>query len=113
VSVMAIAPPTPTPPKSHRTGTSSLENPPPPSDDVRARSLRLPSATALVIGSIIGTGVFTMPAVLGAGTLPALHERSTQLGQRLHDPYGLDGAEVTDEVFESPASVVSALSREA
>jgi basic amino acid/polyamine antiporter, APA family len=35
----------------------------------RARSLGLPSATALVIGSIIGTGVFTMPAVMaGAGT---------------------------------------------
>ncbi|MGH2266360.1 amino acid permease, partial [Enterococcus faecalis] len=35
----------------------------------RARELGLPSSTALVIGSIIGTGVFTMPAVLaGAGT---------------------------------------------
>src|SRR6266702_6583058 len=35
----------------------------------RARSLGLPSATALVIGSIIGTGVFTMPAVMAeAGT---------------------------------------------
>jgi APA family basic amino acid/polyamine antiporter len=34
-----------------------------------ASSLGLPSATALVIGSIIGTGVFTMPAVMaGAGT---------------------------------------------
>jgi APA family basic amino acid/polyamine antiporter len=32
--------------------------------------LGLPSATALVIGSIIGTGVFTMPAVMaGAGTM--------------------------------------------
>ena len=31
--------------------------------------LGLPSSTALVVGSIIGTGVFTMPAVLaGAGT---------------------------------------------
>jgi basic amino acid/polyamine antiporter, APA family len=40
---------------------------PPP--DTRARTLGLPSATALVIGSIIGTGVFTMPGVLaGAGT---------------------------------------------
>ena len=28
----------------------------------RARQLGLPSATALVVGSIIGTGVFTMPA---------------------------------------------------
>src|SRR6476661_5295886 len=35
----------------------------------RAHALGLPSATALVIGSIIGTGVFTMPAVMaGAGT---------------------------------------------
>ncbi len=35
-----------------------------------ARALGLPSATALVIGSIIGTGVFTMPAVMaGAGTI--------------------------------------------
>jgi len=38
--------------------------------DARARSLGLPSATALVIGSIIGTGIFTMPAVMaGAGTV--------------------------------------------
>ena len=37
--------------------------------DGAAGSLGLPSATALVIGSIIGTGVFTMPAVMaGAGT---------------------------------------------
>jgi basic amino acid/polyamine antiporter, APA family len=34
----------------------------------RAHALGLPSATALVIGSIICTGVFTMPAVMaGAG----------------------------------------------
>jgi len=38
-----------------------------------ARALGLPSATALVIGSIIGTGVFTMPAVMaGAGTVSIL-----------------------------------------
>lgn len=37
--------------------------------EAQAHRLGLPSATALVIGSIIGTGVFTMPAVLaGAGT---------------------------------------------
>lgn len=37
--------------------------------DRRAKALGLPSATALVVGSIIGTGVFTMPAVMaGAGT---------------------------------------------
>ena len=38
-------------------------------DQQKARALGLTSATALVIGSIIGTGVFTMPAVMaGAGT---------------------------------------------
>lgn len=37
--------------------------------DRAAAALGLPSATALVIGSIIGTGVFTMPAVMAsAGT---------------------------------------------
>ncbi len=37
--------------------------------DHAAKALGLPSATALVVGSIIGTGVFTMPAVMaGAGT---------------------------------------------
>jgi APA family basic amino acid/polyamine antiporter len=36
----------------------------------KAHSLGLTSATALVIGSIVGTGVFTMPAVMaGAGTM--------------------------------------------
>ena len=40
-----------------------------PKDQSKARALGLTSATGLVIGSIIGTGVFTMPAVLaGAGT---------------------------------------------
>jgi APA family basic amino acid/polyamine antiporter len=58
--------------------TATLEAPPPLGADLtqdlspadqRAHALGLPSATALVIGSIIGTGVFTMPAVMaGAGT---------------------------------------------
>jgi ornithine carbamoyltransferase len=38
--------------------------------------------------------------------LPAVHDRTTQLGRRLHEHYGLDGAEVTDEVFSSARSVV-------
>jgi len=38
-------------------------------DQQKVRALGLTSATGLVIGSIVGTGVFTMPAVLaGAGT---------------------------------------------
>ncbi|MGA7834410.1 MAG: amino acid permease [Acidimicrobiales bacterium] len=36
----------------------------------KAQAIGMPSATALVLGSIVGTGVFTMPAVLaGAGTM--------------------------------------------
>ncbi|MEU2774623.1 ornithine carbamoyltransferase [Streptomyces sp. NPDC007162] len=38
--------------------------------------------------------------------LPALHDRRTRLGRDLFDTYGLDGLEVTDEVFTSPASIV-------
>ena len=35
-----------------------------------------------------------------------VHDRRTHLGQDLFDTYGLDGLEVTDEVFSSPASIV-------
>ncbi|GGP54629.1 ornithine carbamoyltransferase [Streptomyces calvus] len=38
--------------------------------------------------------------------LPSLHDRSTRLGRQLFDTYGLDGLEVTDDVFSSPASLV-------
>jgi ornithine carbamoyltransferase len=38
--------------------------------------------------------------------LPALHDRATHLGEQLFGQYGLDGLEVTDEVFESAASLV-------
>ena len=46
-----------------------------------ASRLGLPSATALVIGSIIGTGVFTMPAVMaGAGTSSILTLLTVSVG---------------------------------
>jgi ornithine carbamoyltransferase len=38
--------------------------------------------------------------------LPAVHDLSTDLGQKLHERYGLVGAEVTDEVFTSARSIV-------
>jgi ornithine carbamoyltransferase len=38
--------------------------------------------------------------------LPALHNTDTELGRRLHEQFGLDGAEVSNDVFESPASIV-------
>lgn len=38
--------------------------------------------------------------------LPALHDRTTQLGAQIFERYGLDALEVTDDVFESSASLV-------
>ena len=38
--------------------------------------------------------------------LPALHNAGTTLGARLRERFGLDALEVTDEVFESSASIV-------
>jgi len=38
--------------------------------------------------------------------LPSLHDRRTEVGARLYERFGLDGIEVTDEVFESPNSIV-------
>jgi len=38
--------------------------------------------------------------------LPAFHNRATSVGEDIFQQFGLDGIEVTEEVFESPASVV-------
>ena len=38
--------------------------------------------------------------------LPAFHNLDTEVGREIHDKYGLSEIEVTDEVFESDASVV-------
>ncbi len=38
--------------------------------------------------------------------LPAFHDLGTGIGQKIHDKYGLNEMEVTDEVFESTKSVV-------
>jgi ornithine carbamoyltransferase len=38
--------------------------------------------------------------------LPAFHNRETIVGEEIFQKFGLDGMEVTDEVFESPASIV-------
>jgi ornithine carbamoyltransferase len=38
--------------------------------------------------------------------LPANHNTDTTLGKQIYEKYGLDALEVTEEVFESPASIV-------
>jgi len=38
--------------------------------------------------------------------LPALHNRDTKVGEEIYQKYGLDGMEVTEDVFESKHSIV-------
>jgi len=38
--------------------------------------------------------------------LPAFHNRETEIGEEIFSRYGIDSMEVTEEVFESEASVV-------
>lgn len=38
--------------------------------------------------------------------LPAFHNTDTEVGQHIRDTFGLDAMEVTEDVFESPASIV-------
>lgn len=46
------------------------------------------------------------PQVRFMHCLPALHNRQTTVGEQVFQDHGLDGLEVTEEVFESPASIV-------
>jgi ornithine carbamoyltransferase len=46
------------------------------------------------------------PAVKFMHCLPALHNRDTETGEQIYAKRGLEALEVTEEVFESPASIV-------
>ena len=46
------------------------------------------------------------PLVRFLHCLPAFHNRETKVGEEIFEQYGLDGMEVTDEVFESRHSLV-------
>jgi ornithine carbamoyltransferase len=46
------------------------------------------------------------PEVKFLHCLPAFHNRETKVGEEIYRRYGLESMEVTDDVFESPASVV-------
>jgi ornithine carbamoyltransferase len=62
-----------------------------------------------LIGYQVNAGVLAAadnPAVKFMHCLPALHNRETEVGRQIYDKRGLAALEVTDEVFESPQSVV-------
>ncbi len=46
------------------------------------------------------------PQVKFMHCLPAFHDLNTGIGQKINEKFGLDAMEVTDEVFESPQSIV-------
>ena len=46
------------------------------------------------------------PAVKFLHCLPAFHNRETVIGEEIYQKFGLDGMEVTEDIFESEASIV-------
>jgi ornithine carbamoyltransferase len=46
------------------------------------------------------------PTVRFMHCLPAFHDRKTKVGEEIFEHTGMDALEVTDEVFESPYSIV-------
>lgn len=46
------------------------------------------------------------PSAIFMHCLPAFHDLETEVGREIHDKFGISEMEVTDEVFESPQSVV-------
>jgi ornithine carbamoyltransferase len=46
------------------------------------------------------------PQVKFMHCLPAFHNTETKIGKEIHEKFGIEAMEVTDEVFESPASIV-------
>ncbi len=46
------------------------------------------------------------PKVKFLHCLPAFHNRETIVGEEIYQKFGVDGMEVTDDVFESPMSIV-------
>jgi len=46
------------------------------------------------------------PQVKFMHCLPAFHNTATEVGKEIHEKFGMDSLEVTEEVFESPASLV-------
>jgi ornithine carbamoyltransferase len=64
---------------------------------------------ALLGGYQVNSDVMALtgnPAVKFLHCLPAFHDRATTVGEEMFEKFGLDGMEVTDEVFESENSIV-------
>lgn len=72
-------------------------------DEVWAERIRLlkPYQVTAEVMKLTGN-----PDVKFLHCLPSFHDLNTRIGREIYEKYGLTAMEVTDEVFESPASIV-------
>ncbi len=71
--------------------------------EVWAERIKLLSPYQINLDVVKKTG---NPSVKFLHCLPAFHNRQTAIGEDIFQKYGLEAMEVTDDVFESPMSVV-------
>jgi ornithine carbamoyltransferase len=72
-------------------------------DDVWAQRIELLTAYQVTTEVMAATG---KPEAKFMHCLPSYHNRQTSVGERVFQEFGIDCMEVTDEVFESAASIV-------
>ena len=73
------------------------------SDDVWAERIKLLSPYQINAQTMAATG---NPDVKFMHCLPAFHNADTQVGKQIQEKFGMSALEVTEEVFESSASIV-------
>jgi ornithine carbamoyltransferase len=72
-------------------------------DEVWAERIELLEPYQINTETMLKTG---NPQVKFMHCLPAFHNTETQVGKEIHEKFGMEALEVTEEVFESPASLV-------
>jgi ornithine carbamoyltransferase len=72
-------------------------------DEVWAQRIELLTPYQINAGAMALTG---NPDVKFMHCLPAFHNTETQVGKEIYEKFGMTALEVTEEVFESPASIV-------
>jgi ornithine carbamoyltransferase len=73
------------------------------SDDIWAKRIELLKPYQINAETLALTG---NPDVKFMHCLPAFHNTETAMGKQIFEKFGLDALEVTEDVFESPASIV-------
>jgi ornithine carbamoyltransferase len=72
-------------------------------DEVWAERIRLLKPYQVNAETMAATG---NPDVKFMHCLPAFHNADTQVGKAIEEKFGMTALEVTEDVFESPASIV-------